>query len=193
VQAMGGIKGHSTQIGEFVGVIDKLAFQTNLLALNAGVEAARAGDSGRGFAVVASEVRALAQRSAGAAREIKLLIAGSKEQVDRGVQLVSRTGEALSSIVRQVTEISSAVSDISSSANDQMLSLRDISDAVNQIDDATQRNASLVQQTTASSHGLAQEATQLVRLVGRFEVGQAAAAAKEPPVRGWPAISAAAR
>jgi methyl-accepting chemotaxis protein len=193
VKAMGGIKGHSTQIGQFVGVIDQLAFQTNLLALNAGVEAARAGDSGRGFAVVASEVRALAKRSADAAREIKLLISSSKEQVDHGVQLVGRTGEALSSIVRQVTEISSAVADISSSANQQMLSLREISDTVNQIDDVTQRNASLVQQTTASSHGLAHEASELVRLVGRFEVGQPATASKSPPARSWPAISVAAR
>jgi methyl-accepting chemotaxis protein len=193
VKAMGGIKGHSTQIGQFVGVIDQLAFQTNLLALNAGVEAARAGDSGRGFAVVASEVRALARRSADAAREIKLLISSSQEQVDRGVQLVSRTGEALGSIVRQVTDISSAVSDISSSANEQMLSLRNISDAVNQIDDVTQRNASLVQQTTASSHGLAQEASELVRLVGRFEVEQPAAAAKKPPMRSWPPTIVAAR
>jgi methyl-accepting chemotaxis protein len=191
VKAMGGIKGQSTQIGQFVGVIDQLAFQTNLLALNAGVEAARAGDSGRGFAVVASEVRALAQRSANAAREIKLLISSSKEQVDRGVQLVSRTGEALSSIVRQVSEISAAVSDISSSANEQMLSLRDISDAVNQIDDVTQRNASIVQQTTASSHGLAQEARELVRLVGRFEVGALATSADKPRVRGaWPQVIA---
>lgn len=172
VQAMGGIAGHSTQIGQFVGVIDQLAFQTNILALNAGVEAARAGDSGRGFAVVASEVRALAQRSADAAREIKLLISSSKDQVDRGVDLVRRTGEALVSIVQQVSEISSAVSDITTSANEQMLSLGGISSAVNQIDDVTQRNATIVQQTTASSHGLAQEARELVRLVGQFDVGQ---------------------
>lgn len=183
VKAMGGIAGHSTQIGQFVGVIDQLAFQTNILALNAGVEAARAGDTGRGFAVVASEVRALAQRSADAAREIKLLISSSKEQVDRGVELVSRTGEALVSIVQQVSEISSAVSAISAGANEQMLSLRDISNAVNQIDEVTQRNATVVQQTTASSHGLAQEARELVRLVGQFDVGQKKLDASVSPAR----------
>jgi methyl-accepting chemotaxis protein len=170
VKAMSGIEDSSSQIGQIVGVIDEIAFQTNLLALNAAVEAARAGEAGRGFAVVASEVRSLAQRSAQAAREIKSLISTSKEQVDRGVQLVTKTGEALDSIVRQVSEISSAVADITSSANGQMSSLRDISKAVNQIDEVTQRNAAMVEQTTAASHDLAQEARDLACLVGRFEV-----------------------
>jgi methyl-accepting chemotaxis protein len=170
VKAMSGIEESSMQIGQIVGVIDEIAFQTNLLALNAAVEAARAGETGRGFAVVASEVRSLAQRSAKAAREIKSLISTSKEQVDRGVELVSNTGEALDSIVRQVSEISAAVSDITSSANGQMNSLRDISKAVNQIDEVTQRNAAMVEQTTAASHDLAQEARELATLVGRFEV-----------------------
>jgi methyl-accepting chemotaxis protein len=172
IEAMGGIEQHSKQIGQIIGVIDQIAFQTNLLALNAAVEAARAGDSGRGFAVVAAEVRALAQRSAAAAHEIKSLISSSTEQVERGVLLLSKTGDALASIVRQVTELSSAVSDISSGAHNQMVSLQDISKTVNQIDDVTQLNAAMVEQTTAASHELAQQARALVCLVGGFEVGQ---------------------
>ena len=173
VQAMDGIEDSSRQIGQIVGVIDEIAFQTNLLALNAGVEAARAGDAGRGFAVVAQEVRALAQRSAEAAKEIKSLIAASRSQVDKGVQLVSRTGDALGSIVRQVTEISSAVADISLAANEQMTSLREVSNAINHVDEVTQRNAAMVEETTAASHELSHQAGELATLVGRFSVGGA--------------------
>jgi len=180
VKAMEGIEGQSLQIGQIISVIDQIAFQTNLLALNAAVEAARAGDSGRGFAVVASEVRALALRSAEAARQIKSIISGSKEQVDRGVHLVTKTGEALSLIVQQIYEISAAVSEISTGANEQMISLRDISEAVNQIDGVTQRNAAMVEQTTASSHELAQEARELLRLAGQFEVTPPSASAAIP-------------
>ena len=144
------------------------------------MEAARAGDTGRGFAVVASEVRALAQRSTQAAREIKSLISISKEQVDKGVHLVSRTGDALESIVQQVSEITSAVADITAGANEQMLTLRDVSDAVNQIDEVTQRNAAMVEQTTAASHELAHETRALVTLVGRFKIGRATTASERP-------------
>jgi methyl-accepting chemotaxis protein len=175
VKAMGGIEESSKRIGQIVEVIDQIAFQTNLLALNASIEAAHAGDKGRGFAVVAAEVRALAGRSAEAAHEIRGLISGSKEQVDRGVHLVSKTGEALDAIVRQVSEISSVVADISSGANGQMVSLRDISNVVNQIDEVTQRNAVMVEQTTAASHELAQDARELVTIVARFEVEQPSA------------------
>jgi methyl-accepting chemotaxis protein len=175
VKAMGGIEDSSRRIGQIVEVIDQIAFQTNLLALNASIEAAHAGDKGRGFAVVAAEVRALAGRSAEAAHEIRGLISGSKEQVDRGVHLVSKTGEALDAIVRQVAEISSVVADISSGANGQMVSLRDISNAVNRIDGVTQRNAARVEQTTAASHELARDARELVTIVARFEVEQPSA------------------
>ena len=122
--AMTGIEKSSKQISQIIGVIDEIAFQTNLLALNAGVEAARAGDAGRGFAVVASEVRALAQRSAQAAKEIKGLISTSTAQVDQGVLLVTQTGEALERIVAQVVEINSIIADIAASAQEQATGLQ---------------------------------------------------------------------
>ncbi|MGH7020429.1 MAG: methyl-accepting chemotaxis protein, partial [Brevundimonas sp.] len=134
VQAMNAIEQSSTEIGNIIGVIDEIAFQTNLLALNAGVEAARAGDAGRGFAVVASEVRALAQRSAEAAKEIKTLISASGQQVGAGVNLVGQTGEALQRIVSRVAEIDGLVSEISASAQEQATGLQQVNTAVNQMD-----------------------------------------------------------
>ena len=189
VKAMGGIEESSVQIGQIVGVIDEIAFQTNLLALNAGVEAARAGDSGRGFAVVAQEVRALAQRSAEAAKEIKALISGSRRQVDKGVELVGLSGGALDSIVGQVTEISSAVADITSAAHEQMASLGEVSSAVNQIDQVTQRNAAMVEETTAASHELAHEASELAALVGWFKISAAQPAARRASAPARPAAA----
>jgi len=172
VAAMGGIEKSSQQIGQIIGVIDEIAFQTNLLALNAGVEAARAGDAGRGFAVVASEVRALAQRSAEAAKEIKALISASAQQVGSGVKFVGETGEALSRIVAQVAEINSAVGEIASAAQEQATGLAEVNTAVNQMDQVTQQNAAMVEQSTAASHALAGEAEELARLTGRFQLGQ---------------------
>ena len=172
VVAMGGIEQSSRQIGQIIGVVDEIAFQTNLLALNAGVEAARAGDAGRGFAVVASEVRALAQRSAAAAKEIKGLISASAQQVGSGVKLVGETGEALSRIVAQVTEVSGVVGEIASSAQEQAAGLAEVNTAVNQMDQVTQQNAAMVEQSTAASHALAQETEQLARLTGRFHLGE---------------------
>ncbi len=169
---MGGIEKSSQQIGQIIGVIDEIAFQTNLLALNAGVEAARAGDAGRGFAVVASEVRALAQRSAEAAKEIKALISASAQQVGSGVKFVGETGEALSRIVAQVAEINSAVGEIASAAQEQATGLAEVNTAVNQMDQVTQQNAAMVEQSTAASHALAGEAEELARLTGRFQLGQ---------------------
>ena len=171
VAAMGGIEESSRQIGQIIGVIDEIAFQTNLLALNAGVEAARAGDAGRGFAVVASEVRALAQRSAEAAKEIKALILASDKQVKNGVELVGETGEALARIVKQVTDINDVVTTIAASAKEQATGLMEVNKAVNQMDQVTQQNAAMVEQSTAAAHSLAQETDTLTQLVGRFRLG----------------------
>ena len=170
VAAMGEIEQSSNQISQIIGVIDEIAFQTNLLALNAGVEAARAGDAGKGFAVVASEVRALAQRSSEAAKEIKTLISASQSQVQSGVGLVGKTGEVLEGIVQRVVEISGLVSKISSSTTEQATALREVNLAMNQMDQVTQQNAAMVEQTTAASHSLTSQAHELSRLTGQFKV-----------------------
>ena len=195
VQAMQAIEGSSDQISQIIGVIDEIAFQTNLLALNAGVEAARAGEAGRGFAVVASEVRALAQRSAEAAKEIKTLISTSSTQVGSGVKLVGQTGEALQRIVDRVAEIDGLVSEIAASAQEQAIGLAEVNTAVNQMDQVTQQNAAMVEQSTAASHSLAQEAQSLQASVARFKVGSAAQVVAAPaPTRATaPAPSALAK
>ena len=171
VTSMGEIERSSQQISQIIGVIDEIAFQTNLLALNAGVEAARAGDAGRGFAVVAQEVRALAQRSAEAAKEIKSLISTSSQQVGQGVGLVAQTGKALETIVAHVGEIDALVSQISASAQEQSTSLSEVNTAVNQMDQVVQQNAAMVEQSTAASHSLKGETNELVRLVSEFRTG----------------------
>jgi methyl-accepting chemotaxis protein len=171
VAAMGEIERSSDQIARIIGVIDEIAFQTNLLALNAGVEAARAGEAGRGFAVVASEVRSLAQRSAEAAKEIKNLILESSQQVGVGVRLVGEAGDALAKIVAKVSEIDALVSDIAASAQEQATGLDQVNTAVNQMDQVTQQNAAMVEESTAASHSLAQEAEEMMRLMARFNVG----------------------
>jgi methyl-accepting chemotaxis protein len=176
IGAMGDIERSSQQISHIIGVIDEIAFQTNLLALNAGVEAARAGEAGRGFAVVASEVRALAQRSAEAAKEIKGLISASTKQVEQGVDLVGQMGKALGRIMVEVTEINTVVSEIAAGAKEQSVGLQEINTGVSQMDQATQQNAAVVEETTAASHGLAREIEKLLELVGRFETGQDLAA-----------------
>ncbi len=171
VDAMGGIEASARQIGTIIGVIDEIAFQTNLLALNAGVEAARAGEAGRGFAVVATEVRALAQRSADAAREIKTLISASGQQVEIGVRLVGETGKTLGLIVSQVIRLNELMTEIAASAQEQSSGLQEVNIAVNQMDQVTQRDAGMVEEATAASHNLAQEAEALARLVGQFQIG----------------------
>ena len=180
VAAMTSIEKSSEEIGQIIGVIDEIAFQTNLLALNAGVEAARAGDAGKGFAVVAQEVRALAQRSAEAAKEIKALIFTSTTQVKDGVDLVGQTGDALARIVGQVAQISALVSEIAASAQEQATGLSQVNTAVNQMDQVTQQNAAMVEQTTAASHSLAEESQQLADLVARFQVGERRAGTGRP-------------
>jgi methyl-accepting chemotaxis protein len=168
---MDAIAKSSGQISQIIGVIDEIAFQTNLLALNAGVEAARAGDAGRGFAVVASEVRALAQRSADAAKEIKGLISSSNTQVDIGVKLVAETGRSLERIIAQVTEINGVVAEIAAGAQEQATGLQQVNSAINQMDQSTQQNATMVEESTAASHSLSQETAQLSSLIDRFQVG----------------------
>ncbi len=175
MQAMSGIETYAKQIGTIIGVIDEIAFQTNLLALNAGVEAARAGDAGRGFAAVATAVRALAQRSADAVKEIKTLISASGAQVDTGVKLVGETGKALERIVTQVTLLNSLVTEIAASAQEQATGLNEVSTAVNQMDQVTQQNAAMVEESTPASHGLSGEAQEFARLVGQFRLGEVAA------------------
>lgn len=168
IEAMSAIEASSHQISQIIGVIDEIAFQTNLLALNAGVEAARAGDSGRGFAVVAVEVRALAQRSAKAAKEIKGLISTSTLQVGRGVGLVGATGRSLAQIVLQVGHINGVVTEIAASTQEQSTALAEVNTAINQMDQVTQQNAAMVEQSTAACHGLAGDANNLEQLAGRF-------------------------
>jgi methyl-accepting chemotaxis protein len=193
VAAMGEIENSSREIGNIIGVIDEIAFQTNLLALNAGVEAARAGDAGRGFAVVAQEVRALAQRSADAAKQIKTLISTSTQQVGAGVNLVGQTGDALRGIVAKVAEIDGLIIQISASSQEQATGLHQVNTAVNQMDQVTQQNAAMVEQTTAATHSLKDQTAELVNLISTFRVGRSGTLASAParaapaPARAVPA------
>jgi methyl-accepting chemotaxis protein len=171
IAAMHGIEQSSKEVSRIIGVIDEIAFQTNLLALNAGVEAARAGEAGKGFAVVAQEVRELAQRSANAAKEIKSLINASEAQVGEGVDLVGKTGQALENIAQQVLQINGLIQQISGSASEQAVGLKEINAAVNQMDQVTQQNAAMVEETTAASSALNDEAKVLQSLVARFRTG----------------------
>jgi methyl-accepting chemotaxis protein len=166
--AMSRIEQSSRKIGEIIGVIDEIAFQTNLLALNAGVEAARAGEAGRGFAVVASEVRALAQRSAESAKDIKALIAGANAEVNEGVALVSKTGDALTSIEGRVLKIDKIINVITEGAQSEATALAQVSVAINEMGTMTQQNASMAEEATAASQSLARESQELSKLISQF-------------------------
>ena len=171
VEAMESIESSSNEIAQIIGVIDEIAFQTNLLALNAGVEAARAGESGRGFAVVASEVRALAQRSADAAKQIKDLIVISGERVVEGADRVKQTSAALEKIIGGINEVAEKTEEIVVAAETQSDGLQKLAELVSQIDTITQQNAAMVEQTTAASRALARDSAELANNVNRFRAG----------------------
>ena len=170
VEAMAKIEASSRQISDIIGVIDEIARQTNLLALNAAVEAARAGEAGRGFAVVASEVRSLAQRSAQAAKDIKALITSSSNQVQDGVQLVNRAGEALSTIVELVKDVAALVNDIAQASTEQATGLEQINKALTQMDEATQQNAAIVEENAATAKSLETQAQSMDEQVAFFKL-----------------------
>jgi methyl-accepting chemotaxis protein len=189
VEAMGRIEQASSEISQIINVIDEIAFQTNLLALNAGVEAARAGDAGKGFAVVAQEVRELAQRSAHAAKDIKTLITKSGEEVGAGVKLVHKTGEALQKIESQVSDINGHIQSIATAAQEQSVGLAEVNTAVNQMDQVTQKNAAMVEETSAATHKLSQDAASLAEMIAWFRLAEAADRAPTAPAM-RPAVAA---
>jgi methyl-accepting chemotaxis protein len=193
ISAMQRIEQASGQIGQIINVIDEIAFQTNLLALNAGVEAARAGEAGKGFAVVAQEVRELAQRSAGAAKDIKALITKSGEEVGAGVRLVTATGDALSQIRQHVEGINDEVHQIASTSAEQSSRLQEVNSAVGQMDQVTQRNAAMVEETTASTNRLADDAYNLSVLIARFKLEHGERRAQPAPANANPVAPAARR
>jgi len=177
VKAMGEINASSRKIADIVGLIQEIAFQTNLLALNAAVEAARAGEQGRGFAVVATEVRSLAQRSAGAAKEIKGLIEDSAEKVRGGTALVDQSGKALAEIVDSVKKVTDIVAEIAAASQEQSSGIDQVNNAVMQMDEMTQQNAALVEEAAAAARSMQEQADELTQQVGFFQLNDAAAAA----------------
>jgi methyl-accepting chemotaxis protein len=165
---MGSINESAKKISDITGVIDGIAFQTNILALNAAVEAARAGEQGRGFAVVASEVRNLAQRSAAAAREIKELIGDSVDQVEAGTKLVNQAGSTMEEVVVSVRRVTDIMGEITVAGQQQSAGIVQVNEAIAQMDAVTQQNAALVEEATAASHSMQEQASSLAQLVSIF-------------------------
>jgi methyl-accepting chemotaxis protein len=188
VSTMTAVEASSKDINQIIAVIEGLAFQTNLLALNAGVEAARAGEAGKGFAVVATEVRALAQRSSEAAKQISELIRKSSLQVNEGVVLVSETGKLLTSIVERIGSINASANDIAQSAESQSQNLGQVNGSVVEMDHVTQQNAAMVEETSAAARSLAQEADELAELVSRFSVGNGQVVDLVARGSAWPVV-----
>ncbi|MBE7366746.1 methyl-accepting chemotaxis protein [Ramlibacter pallidus] len=180
VQTMDGIAAAARRIGEIIAVIDGIAFQTNILALNAAVEAARAGEQGRGFAVVASEVRALAQRSAAAARQVKDLVEDSVHRVDAGHTIAGDAGATMRRVVASVQRVNALIAEIASASREQSAGLRQVNSAVAQMGQVVQQNAALVEEASAATQSMKDEAGALLRLVERFRLHGATAAAFEP-------------
>ncbi len=176
VETMKGISASSHRIADIISVIDAIAFQTNILALNAAVEAARAGEQGRGFAVVATEVRALAKRSADAAREIKGLITSSMERVESGSMLVDQAGDTMGDIVTAIRRVTDIMGEISAASGEQSAGVAQVGDAVAQMDQTTQQNAALVEESAAAAQGLRQQAESLLQAVSGFQTERAAPA-----------------
>jgi len=171
VSTMHGINSSASKITEIIGVIDGIAFQTNILALNAAVEAARAGEQGRGFAVVATEVRNLAQRSAAAAKEIKVLIGDSLDQVQTGSKLVEQAGATMRDIVDSVGQVAAIMQDITSASQEQSLGIAQVNQAITQMDDTTQQNSALVEEAATASVSLQDQAQNLAQMVSVFKLG----------------------
>jgi len=195
VVAVSRIEESAQKISDIIGLIDEIAFQTNLLALNASVEAARAGEAGKGFAVVAQEVRALAQRSANASKDIKALIQTSNSQVKSGATLVNQAGSSLTEIVSSIKKVSDIVAEIAAASREQATGLDQINTAVSSMDELTQRNGALVEETSASAQSLSTQADGLSALVQRYKIGErkpasrpAARAASRHPASQVPAL-----